>query len=146
MAALRGASLIWKSLVETGGPYDFKNNVLSGSRLAAAGCPSPCPGDPSVGIGTTCHEHDLPGNIFYAYIGRYCGFSLNALQLGSQYANLLDPTSRDWDPPQDTAAIRLGWGLPRGTITRSNLLAALRSAGTSVIVRPCTLCRVIYSP
>lgn len=145
LAAIRGASLIWKSLVETGAVWDFKNNVLSGSSLAAAGCPLPCPGTPTVTMCGTCYEHDLPGNLFYAYIGKVCGFSLNALQLGSQFAELLPSSSGGWDPPEDTAAINLGFGLP-ATITRTNLCAALGSAGTSLVARSCALCSRTYSP
>ena len=145
LAAIRGASLIWKSLVQTGAVWDFKNNVLSGASLSAAGCPSMCSDPPTITLCGTCYEHDLPGNLFYAYIGRVCGFSLNALQLGSQYAELLPTSSGGWDPPEDTAAINLGFGLPT-TLTKGNLCAALGSAGTSLVNRSCTVCPKTYSP
>lgn len=145
LAAIRGASLTWKSLVETGAVWDFKNNVLSGSRLAAAGCASPCAVPPTLSLCGACYEHDLPGNIFYAYIGRICGFSRNALQLGSQFAELLPSSSGGWDPPEDTAAINLGFGLPTA-LTRSGLCSAITGAGTALTTRACSTCPVTYSP
>lgn len=147
LAALRGASLIWKSLVETGAVFDFKNNVLSGSSLSGAGCPPQCSGDPTVTISGTCFENDLPGNIFYAHIGRFCGFSRNTLQLGSQFAELLPSSSGGFDTPEDTAAINLGFDLPTSGITVTNMTSALRSAGSSVRLRPsCALCSVTFRP
>jgi uncharacterized protein DUF4157/putative RNase toxin 44 of polymorphic toxin system len=144
LGQIKNASLIWKSLVETGAVWDFKNNVLSGARLSGAGCPRTCPDPPTVTLCSTCFEHDLPGNLFYAYIGKVCGFSLNALQLGSQFAELLPTSSGGWDPPEDTAAINLGFGLPT-TLTRTNLCSALSPAG-SVTTRTCTVCPTTYSP
>jgi len=43
-----------------------------------------CPGSP----GINCFEKDLPGNVLYAHVGGFVGFSENALQLGSQWAQL----------------------------------------------------------
>lgn len=144
LAALRGASLIWKSLVETGAVFDFKNNVLSRARLAAAGCPPMCPGEPTVTIGTTCYENDLPGNILFAHISRFVGFSRTVVHLGSQYAELLPTSSRDWDSAEDTAALNLGFGLPQTNITRTIITSALR--GARVTVRNCTPCSTVFSP
>jgi hypothetical protein len=136
---LARAGYNWKSLVETGAVFDFKNNILSAASLAASGCPAPCPATPTVTLCGACYEHDLPGNLFYAYIGNFCGFSLNALQLGSQFAELLPSSSGGWDPPEDTAAIDLGFNLPPA-LDSTSLCDALRSAGSSVTIRRCAVC------
>jgi hypothetical protein len=141
LGLIRRASLGWKNLVETGAVWDFKNNVLSSPRLATAGCSSTCIVPPTVTICGRCYEHNLPGDLFYAYIGKFCGFSLNALQLGSQYAELQPNSSSNWDPPADTAAIDLGFNLPP-TIARTNLCASLNG----VTARNCTPCQVTFSP
>jgi len=146
LAAIRGASLTWKSLVETNAVFDFKNTVLARARLSAAGCPPMCPGDPTVTIGGICFENDLPGNLFYAYIGRFVGYSLNSLQLGSQFAELQPNSSSNWDSPEDTAAITLGFGLPQGTLSRSALMSALHSPSAGVRVRQCAPCPVVFNP
>jgi hypothetical protein len=145
-AALRGASLIWKSLVETGADFDFKNTVLKKSELDKAGCPPMCEGDPTVTIFGTCYENDLPGNIFYAYISKFVGFSLTAVHLGSQWAELQPSSSKGWDSPEDTAALNLGYGLPLGTLTMVTLSAALTAAGRAITVRPCKACLKVLTP
>jgi hypothetical protein len=146
LAAIRRASLIWKSLVETGAIFDFKNTVLSRASLGAAGCPPMCPGDPTVTIDGVCYENDLPGNIFYAYISAFVGFSLNAVHLGSQYAELLPNSSGGWDSPEDEAALNLGYSLPQGTLTRSALVSALRAPTAGVKVRNCVVCLKVFNP
>jgi Domain of unknown function (DUF4157)/Bacterial toxin 44 len=103
---IRRAGARWVSMVQTGAVWDFKNTVLSAANLAGANCTNPCTNPPTVTICGTCYEHDLPGNLFYAYIGRVCGFSLNALQLGSQFAELLPTSSSNWDTPEDTITVR----------------------------------------
>jgi len=144
LGLIKRASLKWKNLVQTGAVWDFKSNVLSGANLAALACPNPCPDPPTITMCDMCFEHDLPGNLFYAYIGGYCGFSLNALQLGSQFAELQANSSSNWDTPEDTAAINLGFNLP-ANITRTNLCSALSGAG-SIRVRNCTPCPTTFSP
>lgn len=121
---LADAALRWKALVGHGARYDFKAHTMNHPR--GTSCPDDgCPGG-EVGIITlcpgtgpqNCYESDLPGNLFYALIGRFIGWSELTLQLGSQYAELTDVTPRParpavtWDTPDDTAAIRLGYHLP----------------------------------
>ena len=146
LAAIRGASLIWKSLVETGAVFDFKNTVLVRPALAGAGCPPMCPGDPTITVGGGCFENDLPGNIFYAYISRFVGFSLTAVHLGSQFAELQPNSSSNWDTKEDTAALNLGFGLPQGTLARVDLLSAIQAPSAGVRVRACTPCSVNFNP
>ena len=146
LAAIRGASLIWKSLVETGAIFDFKNTALARSALVGAGCPPMCPGDPTVTIGNVCFENDLPGNIFYAYISRFVGFSLTAVHLGSQFAELQPNSSRNWDTREDTAALNLGFALPQGSLAQVDLVSAIQAPSAGVRVRPCTPCSVKFNP
>jgi hypothetical protein len=146
LAALKGAAEIWKSLVETGADFDFKNTVLAKANLDRAGCPPMAPGDPTVTILGTCYENDLPGNIFYAYVSKFCGFSRTAVHLGSQWAELQDNSSKGWDSPEDTAALNLGYDLPPGLITPAILGGALRAAGRVIRVRPCAPCANVFVP
>jgi hypothetical protein len=132
----------WKSLVQTGAVWDFKNNVLSGANLARAGCPAPCPDPPTLTMCGKCYENNLPGDLLYASVGRFCGFSLNALQLGSQFAELQPDSTGNWDPPGDTADINLGFNLP-ADLTRGNLCGALAGAA-GITVRPCAPCSVSF--
>ena len=118
---MASAALKWRALVNHGARFDFKAHILHFPRVG------PCPDDAcppgEVGIVTlcpggsspqNCYESDLPGNIFYALIGRHVGFSELTLQLGSQLAELTDlprpgRPAVTWDSPEDTAAIHLGF-------------------------------------
>lgn len=137
--AINSAATAWATLVTHGATYDFKAHVMN--HPTSPHCPDPgcvpkevgtvtlCPGHASA----NCYESDLPGNIFYALIGKHVGFSRNTLQLGSQFAELTDVTPRParpaitWDTPDDTAAIDLGFGLPL-PLTRSVLCTVVPPA------------------
>ncbi len=139
LLSINSAATGWAALVTHGATYDFKAHVMDHPR--SPHCPDPgcvpkevgtitlCPGHASA----NCYESDLPGNIFYALIGRHVGFSLNTLQLGSQLAELTDVIPRParpvitWDTPDDTAAITLGFGLPL-PLTSSALCSAVPPA------------------
>lgn len=145
LGLIRRAGMTWKSLVRTGAVWDFKNNVLSKGALRGANCGEDCPDPPTVMLAGFCVEHDLPGNLFYAHIGGFCGFSLNALQLGSQFAELQRDSSSSWDPPEDTAAIALGFGLP-SVVSRPTLEAAVRGGAGRIRIRTCSECPVSWTP
>jgi hypothetical protein len=81
---------------------------------------------------------DLPGNVFYAAVGRFVGFSENVLQLGSQFAQLAAGGS--WDPPEDTEMITFGFNLPQ-PLTRAAFCSALESAKTSFDLQHCGECQ-----
>ncbi|HET9252854.1 MAG TPA: DUF4157 domain-containing protein [Candidatus Eisenbacteria bacterium] len=142
------AGLAWRALVNHAARYDFKAHADSMNHPHTTNCPQEgCPKG-EVGIITlcpqpdaeNCYESDLPGNLFYAQIGRFVGFSELTLQLGSQMAELTDTTPRaarpsvTWDSPQDTAAISLGFGLPV-PLTRAMFCAALRPARSKLAQR-----------
>lgn len=150
LLSIQSAASAWAALVTHGATYDFKAHVMDHPR--SPNCPDPgcvpkevgtvtlCPGHASA----NCYESDLPGNIFYALIGKHVGFSLNTLQLGSQLAELTDVTPRParpvitWDTPDDTAAINLGFRLPLA-LTRSTLCSVVPPARGSLSL-PTTNC------
>jgi outer membrane protein OmpA-like peptidoglycan-associated protein len=108
---IHAAAIGWRALVNHGARYDFKAHTMR--RPTTPCCPSTCPDTITLCVGSApenCYLTDLPGNLFYALIGRFVGFSELTLQLGSQLAQLTGTAT--WDPPQDTAAIHLGFSLP----------------------------------
>jgi outer membrane protein OmpA-like peptidoglycan-associated protein len=139
---LRRAVLNWIALVTHGAPYDFKKNKMKDPTTAH--CPDSC--DSTVTFcpgssGSNCFGTDMPGNLFYAHIGRFVGFSENVLQLGSQFAQLTPPSGvkAGWDPPGDTAMIRFGFGLSN-PLTRSDLCDDLKFGKASFPTPVCADC------
>ena len=63
------------------------------------------------------YEFSMPGNIFYAYVGRVAGFGEWDLRTGAIYAQQVDPQNdpalNDWllglDQASDQAALELGF-------------------------------------
>jgi|HubBroStandDraft_6_1064221.scaffolds.fasta_scaffold00862_13 hypothetical protein len=141
------AALKWRALVNHSARYDFKNHTDSMDQPHSAHCPDPscpatehgtitlCPGAAAAG---NCYESDLPGNLFYAYIGRFIGWSELTLQLGSELAELTDlpragRPAVTWDSPEDTAAIHLGFRLAASLpLTRAALCGAVGPARSSL--------------
>jgi hypothetical protein len=158
--ALGAAALSWRNLVNHAARYDFKAHPDSMNHPRSAHCPDEgCPPG-EVGIVTlcpgaaarNCYESDLPGNLFYALIGRHAGWSELTLQLGSQYAELTDVTPTParpnvtWDTPDDTAAISLGFRLPL-PLSRSAFCSAVPPARGSLAGRQgCADCPEAVSP
>ena len=153
---VRDAALRWKALVDHRADYDFKAHSMN--HPSTSNCPDPlccptcevgiitlCPGsNPS---GQNCYESDLPGNVLFGLIGRYAGWSELALQLGSQYAELLDVVPRParpnitWDSPEDTAMINFGYNsLLSLPLTRSALCRALPPARGRFAIVNCEDC------
>ena len=77
--------------------------------------------------GSRCFEKALPGNVLYAHAGAFVGFSENALQLGSQWAQLQLSSGQHLDPPADTQMINFGFNLPT-PLTRAGFCSALQSS------------------
>ena len=136
---IAAAALNWRSLVNHLARYDFKAHADSMNNPKSANCPEEnCPPG-EVGIITlcpgarieNCYESDLPGNLFYAVIGRFVGWSELTLQLGSQLAELTDTGVRPghpsvtWDTPDDTAAITVGFRALSLPLTQSSLCAVV---------------------
>jgi hypothetical protein len=135
--AIYSAAQIWKKLVNHGAFYDFKTDTMKNPTTESCGldtCASSitlCGG----GADNHCYLTDLPGNMFYALIGKYVGFNERTLQLGSQFAQLTSPTNVSWDPPEDTAAIRLGFSLPL-ELSEAKLCAAMPKWRSSLNTKP----------
>jgi hypothetical protein len=144
---LRDAALEWKALVGHGMPYDFKVDPKTMGNPKSDHCPDDppakdcantitlCPGS----AGSNCFGKDLPGNVFYAHVGGFAGFSENALQLGSQFAQLLPGGGKHWDPPEDTAMIDFGFNLAT-PLTRAGFCAELQSAKGGFAQHTCKDC------
>src|SRR6476659_727865 len=114
LSTLHRAAGNWRELVGHFMPYDFKSRPETLGNPTSANCPCQCPDTvtfcPS-SPGSNCYRKDMPGNIFYAHLGRFVGFSENDLQLGSQIAQLSSPGGPSWDPSEDTLMIHIGFGL-----------------------------------
>ena len=148
LQALKRASLLWKDLVGTRHPFDFKNDPSTMGSPSAAHCPETttcdgtitlCPGE----AGSNCFGKDVPGNLFYAAIGEWVGFNENTLQLGSQWAQLA--STKHWDPSEDTAMIAFAANLPH-SLTRPTFCAAIQSAKASFGKKDCSDCPGKFAP
>jgi hypothetical protein len=128
----------WRDLVNHRAPFDFKCKELLKDRLDAHGCSDPCT-NASVTIAGQCFRNDVPGNLFYAHVGRWVGLSENALQLGSIYAQLTTPDleRRGWDPPDDTQTISVGYNLPPLLMNEMTLGSQLASLTAREACTPC---------
>lgn len=131
----------WRDLVNHEAPFDFKAHVLAKDKLDANGCSDPCT-TASVTLCGKCFRNDVPGNLFYAYIGGWAGFSENTIQLGSINAQLTSETNPGWDPPDDTQMISIGYHLPKN-ITEASVKASIGSVPAR---EPCTPCAKEYWP
>ena len=136
----------WKNLVNHGAPFDFKAHIMNhphtphcpdeGCVSRETGVITLCPGFAL----ENCYESDITGNIFYALIGKFIGWSKLTLQLGSQLAELTDtrvtpihPTVT-WDTPDDTFGINLGFGLPL-PLTNAALCRAIGRSRSSLSIK-----------
>ena len=96
-------------------------------------------------------HHGLPGLVRiellrkgpYAHVGAFAGFSENALQLGSQWAQL--QSSKSWDPPEDTEMIHFAFNLP-APLDRAGFCSALQGAKGGFTTQPCRDCAEQATP
>jgi RHS repeat-associated protein len=123
---LRGTAYIWwAEMVKDGARWDFKDALITPPRG---------PGESIMLCGSDeCgwYEYSMPGNIFYAYVGRAAGFSEFEIRAGAVYAQQTDPENVAWlntwyglDQASDQAAIELGFelfDLTRGTASEDIL-------------------------
>jgi hypothetical protein len=144
MAAIKRAGLTWASLVGTGRKYDFKNDKRTMRGPTSPHCPVGCANTITLcpASGSDCFATDVPGNLFYAHVGRFVGWTELALQLGSEFAQL--QSTRTWDPPEDTRMIKFGYRLP-DPLTRADLCAAVNAFRASFIQPPCLNCPELTS-
>ncbi|MDR4513729.1 DUF4157 domain-containing protein [Nitrosomonas sp.] len=141
---INNAATAWAALVTHRARYDFKLNPAQMHFPHTANCPEEECDQGEVGIITlcpgilpeNCYQSDLPGNLFFSRIGQFAGFSELTLQLGSQFAELLDTVPRParphvtWDSPEDTVAIHVAstLTLPLTRTSLCGILAAHRSS------------------
>lgn len=139
LAAIRGSALTWKRLVETGAKYDFKNDSRTMMSPTSDHCPVDCANTITLcsSSASDCFVVDVPGNLFYAHVGRFVGWTELTLQLGSQFAQL--DASATWDPPEDTRMIRLGFVLP-DPLSRNDLCSAINANRSIFTLRDCANC------
>jgi outer membrane protein OmpA-like peptidoglycan-associated protein len=139
LLAIRRAAVGWRDLVGTGRRYDFKNDTGTMMGPVSATCPKGCRGTITLcpTSGSDCYQTDVPGNLFYAHVGRFVGWTELVLQLGSQFAQLA--STRGWDPPEDTRMISLGFALP-DPLSDSALCAALAGSRSIFALHPCANC------
>ncbi|MCP4117251.1 MAG: DUF4157 domain-containing protein [Desulfobacteraceae bacterium] len=139
LAGVRRAALSWRNLVGTGRRFDFKNDPRTMQRPTSAHCPDDCANTITLcpGTGSDCFRTDVPGNLFFAHVGRFVGWTELALQLGSQFAQLR--SAGRFDTLDDTRMIRLGCGLP-DPLTRTALCAAINASRSIFVLRPCGNC------
>lgn len=139
LAAIRGAALTWKGLVGTGRKYDFKNRAETLQNPTTPNCPVNCASTITLcpSLANNCFIKDVPGNLFYAYVGRFVGWTELTLQLGSQFAQL--ESSARWDPPEDTRMINFGFGLP-DPLSQTALCGAINSNLGIFDMRTCENC------
>ena len=139
LLAIRRAAAAWKDLVGTGKRYDFKNDPATMKGPRSAHCPVQCDNTITLCPSTTsdCFLTDVPGNLFYAHIGRFTGWTELSLQLGSEFAQL--ESTKTWDPPEDTRMISIGFALPH-PLARSDLCTAIGANRSSFNLASCDNC------
>lgn len=139
LAAIRGAALTWKGLVGTNRKYDFKNRPETLETPISENCPVNCANTITLCPNTAsdCFVKDVPGNLFYAHVGRFVGWTELTLQLGSQFAQL--ESSSTWDPPEDTRMINFGFSLP-DPLTPSGLCSAINANRSVFDLQECANC------
>ncbi len=136
---IRRAGQNWTKLVGPNEKFDFKNRSETMESPKSQSCPVKCPSTITFcpNTGYNCYSTEAPGNLFYAHVGKYVGWSELALQLGSQFAQL--KTTKDWDLPEDTLMISLGFSLT-DPLTRSVFCKALNKHRSSFTLHSCVNC------
>jgi hypothetical protein len=139
LLSIRRAAAAWKDLVGTGKRYDFKNDPATMKGPRSAHCPVQCNNTITLCPSTIsdCFLTDVPGNLFYAHLGRFIGWTELSLQLGSEFAQL--ESTKTWDPPEDTRMISVGFALP-DPLGRSDLCAAIGANRSIFNLAPCANC------
>jgi hypothetical protein len=139
LLSIRRAANAWKGVVGTGMKYDFKNDSSTMKGPKSPHCPTGCANAitfcPSGA--SDCFLTDVPGNLFYAHVGKFVGWTELSLQLGSEFAQL--ESTKTWDPPEDTRMISIGFALP-DPLTRAGLCSAVSAARSSFVLQNCNNC------
>jgi hypothetical protein len=122
----------WAMMVKDGARWDFKDQINTELRASIM-----------LGDNEGCdwYEYSMPGNIFYAYVGRVAGFSELEIRAGAVYAQQTDPENdpalNDWfglDQASDQAALEVGFQMYTAvgrSPSESVLMAAFKTALTA---------------
>jgi hypothetical protein len=125
-------------MVKDGARWDFKDAIKSRGRG---------PGNSIMLCDhETCdwYEASMPGNIFYAYVGRAAGFTEFEIRAGAVYAQQVDPendpNTNNWpwwspwglDQATDQAAITLGFQIYNMTHGSSNANVVMSAFKTTL--------------
>ena len=139
LLSIRRAASAWKGVVGTGMKYDFKNDSSTMKGPPSAHCPVDCADTITLcpSTGSDCFRTDVPGNLFYAHVGKFVGWTELSLQLGSEFAQL--ESTKSWDPPDDTQMISIGFSLP-DPLTRGSLCSTITASRASFVLQPCSNC------
>lgn len=116
------AYTLWYDAVKTHGLWDFKHRIYEVGR--------------SIRLAGQWYRFDVPGNIFYGYMGVAIGFDEQILHCGAGFAAIRagTGTTTDWrqvckaDAPEDREAVEAGfdlWKQARSNATGDALKAAL---------------------
>jgi RHS repeat-associated protein len=116
-----GSLLWWAGMVKDGARWDFKDQIYE--EFNREGSIVLCDLEEC-----RWYEYSMPGNIFYAYVGRVAGFSEGDIRAGAIYAQQADsendPALNDWflglDQASDQAALDLGFTMFNLTQGASN--------------------------
>jgi hypothetical protein len=130
LSAHSAALVWWAKMVGDGLRWDFKDDIQAKLGDSILLCDH-----------KECkwYERSMPGNIFYAYVGRVAGFGELDIRFGAIYAQQRDPENdpalNDWflglDQASDQAAIELGfemYGLTRGSSNETAVRDAFKTA------------------
>ena len=120
--AFGGAVLKWIAMVDTGKPWDHKPKIYDRFKhCAVKERPFKRKGETYGVTSSQYHKYqyhdyflDVWSNIHYGFVGRYCGFSEDFLNFGSDAQQFLSNLKRfdfSGDDPADKITIQLGMDL-----------------------------------
>jgi hypothetical protein len=126
----------FRELVKPGGPWDFKRSM----DFSTPDCPSPrC--KRTVTLCGVCMDYDVPGNLFYGWIGRVLGIS--GWLLHSQAAKAQEGGS-GVDDPNDTEAINAGFEIVEKYLPLCTAIS--RRVSKMNLHLECSPCGTVFRP
>jgi len=130
--AYTGSSLWWAGMVKDGARWELKDQIKAKFGDSIVLC--------DIG-GCRWYEYSMPGNIFFAYVGRVAGFSEWDIRVGAIYAQQVDPENdpalNDWlglDQASDQAALELGFMMYNLTYGAADEITARYAFKTALLI------------
>ena len=113
-----------------GGDWDLSNYLKFSGRCPSAKCKK------TVTLCGRCYDGSVATNLFYAYVGRVCGFSEAELNIGGHVAELFAHLQGDTE--QDKASIQVGFCIFNqtgvdGVVTRQILCGCVSQKGDAAL-------------